>query len=69
MSRSSSRSLRLLVLGQASSLFGSAILQLALAMYVLEATGSAAVFAGMLAAAGVPSLLLAPLGGAVADQD
>ena len=51
MSRSSSRSLRLLVLGQASSLFGSAILQLALAMYVLEATGSAAVFAGMLAAA------------------
>ena len=68
MSRSSSRSLRLLVLGQASSLFGSAILQLALAMYVLEATGSAAVFAGMLAAAGVPSLLLAPLGGAVADR-
>ena len=44
MSRSSSRSLRLLVLGQASSLFGSAILRLALAMYVLEATGSAAVF-------------------------
>lgn len=68
MSRSSSRSLRLLVLGQASSLFGSAILRLALAMYVLEATGSAAVFAGMLAAAGVPSLLLAPLGGAVADR-
>lgn len=46
-----SRSFRLLVFGQASSLFGSAILRLALAMQVLEATGSAAVFAGMLAAA------------------
>ena len=36
----------LLVLGQASSLFGNYILRLALSMYVLEVTGSAAVFAG-----------------------
>lgn len=33
----------LLVLGQASSLFGNHILRLALSMYVLEVTGSAAV--------------------------
>ena len=38
----------LLVLGQASSLFGNYILRLALSMYVLEVTGSAAVFAGII---------------------
>ena len=38
----------LLILGQASSLFGNYILRLALSMYVLDATGSATVFAGIL---------------------
>lgn len=41
----------LLVIGQASSLFGNFILRLALSMYVLEVTGSAAVFAGILGTA------------------
>lgn len=58
----------LLVLGQASSLFGNYILRLALSMYVLETTGSAAVFAGILSAATVPSILLSPLGGILADR-
>ena len=58
----------LLVLGQASSLFGNYILRLALSMYVLEATGSAAVFAGILSAATVPTILLSPLGGVLADR-
>lgn len=58
----------LLVLGQASSLFGNYILRLALSMYVLEATGSAAVFAGILSAAAVPAILLSPLGGILADR-
>ena len=39
------RNFTLLVLGQASSLFGNYILRLALSMYVLEVTGSATVFA------------------------
>lgn len=47
----------LLVLGQASSLFGNYILRLALSMYVLEVTGSAAVFAGILSAAAIPTIL------------
>ena len=38
----------LLILGQLTSLFGNFILKLALSMYVLEATGSAAIFAGIL---------------------
>lgn len=58
----------LLVLGQASSLFGNYILRLALSMYVLELTGSAAVFAGILSAATVPTILLSPLGGILADR-
>ena len=58
----------LLVLGQISSLFGNYILHLALSMYVLEATGSAAVFAGILSVATVPTILLSPLGGILADR-
>ncbi len=58
----------LLVLGQASSLFGNYILRLALSMYVLEVTGSAAVFAGILSIAVIPTILLSPLGGILADR-
>lgn len=58
----------LLILGQLTSLFGNFILKLALSMYVLEATGSAAVFAGILSAATIPTILLSPLGGILADR-
>lgn len=58
----------LLVMGQVSSLFGNYILRLALSMYVLEATGSAAVFAGILTAATIPTILLSPFGGILADR-
>ena len=58
----------LLVLGQASSLFGNYILRLALSMYVLEVTGSAAVFAGILSLATIPTILLSPIGGILADR-
>lgn len=44
------RSFTLLILGQSSSLLGNFTLKFALSMYVLEKTGSAAVFAGLLAA-------------------
>ena len=47
----------LLILGQLTSLFGDFILKLALSMYVLEATGSAAIFAGILSAATIPTIL------------
>ena len=62
------RNFILLILGQASSLFGNFILKLALSMYVLEETGSAAVFAGILSAAMVPTILLSPFGGILADR-
>ena len=37
-------------------------------MYVLEVTGSAAIFAGILSAATIPTILLSPLGGILADR-
>lgn len=62
------RNFTLLILGQVSSLTGNYTLKFALSMYVLEQTGSAAVFAGMLAAAMLPTVLLSPFGGILADR-
>lgn len=58
----------LLILGQLTSLFGNFILKLALSMYVLDMTGSAAVFAGILSLATIPTILLSPFGGILADR-
>ncbi|MCM1135303.1 MAG: MFS transporter [Clostridium sp.] len=58
----------LLILGQATSLFGNFILKLALSMYVLEKTGSASIFAGILSIATVPTILLSPFGGVLSDR-
>ncbi len=62
------RNFVLLIMGQITSLFGNYILRLALSMYVLEETGSAAIFAGILSAAAIPTILLSPLGGILADR-
>lgn len=61
------RNLRLLVLGQASSLVGNYTLKFALSMYILEVTGSAALFATFLSVAMVPTIVLSPFGGILAD--
>lgn len=62
------RNFVLLILGQLTSLFGNFILKLALSMYVLEVTGSAAVFAGILSVAVIPTIILSPFGGILADR-
>ena len=51
-----------LMLGQIISLIGNYTLKFALSMYVLEQTGSASIFAGMLSAALLPTVLLSPFG-------
>lgn len=58
----------LLAAGQGMSLLGNSVLDLALSMYVLERTGSASVYGTLLAAAMLPGILLAPLGGVLADR-
>ena len=62
------RNFTLLILGQVCSLLGNGALRFALSMYVLEETGSAAVFGGLLAAAMIPTILLTPFGGILADR-
>ena len=62
------RNFTLLILGQASSLLGNYTLRFALSMYVLEKTGSASVFAGIISLSLLPTILLSPLGGILADR-
>lgn len=62
------RNFTLLILGQVSSLTGNYTLKFALSMYVLAQTGSASIFAGMLSAALLPTVLLSPFGGILADR-
>lgn len=62
------RSFRLLFTGRALSLLGDAAIPAALALAVLEATGSTSALALVLGCAMVPRLLLLPLGGVVGDR-
>jgi MFS family permease len=54
-------------LGQIISVFGVCLLRFALSLHVLEITGSEVMFASLFALSNIP-LLLAPLGGAIADR-
>lgn len=62
------RDFTLMVLGQVASLFGNSILRFALSLYVLDQTGSAAAFGGILAVSMIPTVLLSPFGGLLADR-
>lgn len=62
------RNFILLLLGQIFSLLGNGALRFALSMYVLEKTGSAAVFGTLMAVSMVPTILLTPFGGVLADR-
>ena len=63
-----SRSFTLMLLGQIVSILGNAVLRFALSLYVLDLTGSAALFGGVLAASMLPTVLLSPVGGVLADR-
>lgn len=58
----------LMIIGQIISLFGNATLRFALSVSVLDATGSAAIFATILAVSMIPTVLLSPFGGILADR-
>lgn len=63
-----SRDFVLLVAGQGISLFANMTLRFAMSMWVLDETGSATVFATILAVSIVPTILLTPFGGVLADR-
>ena len=58
----------LMVIGQIISLFGNSILRFALPLYLLEETGSAALFGLVSACSFIPMILLTPFGGIIADR-
>lgn len=58
----------IMVIGQIISLFGNAILRFALPLYLLEETGSAALFGLVSACSFIPMIILTPFGGIIADR-
>ena len=58
----------LVVIGQTISLFGNAAVRFALPLYLLNLTGSSALYGTVTACAFIPSILLSPVGGIVADR-
>jgi MFS family permease len=63
-----SKDFTLVVIGQIISLFGNATIRFALPLYLLNLTGSSALYGTVTACAFVPAILLSPIGGIVADR-
>jgi len=63
-----SKDIKRLIFAQATSLLGGNILNFALSLFVLQLTGSVGTFSAILAAVAIPSALLAPIGGVIADR-
>lgn len=62
------RNVFILITGQIISLFGSAIQRFALSLYLLDLTGSASIFATILALSMIPIVIFAPIAGMIADR-
>lgn len=63
-----SRDFTLVVIGQIISLFGNAAVRFALPLYLLNQTGSPALYGTVTALAFLPAILLSPIGGIIADR-
>lgn len=58
----------LVVIGQIISLFGNAAVRFALPLYLLNMTGSSALYGTVTACAFIPAIVLSPIGGIAADR-
>ncbi|MDE6064624.1 MAG: MFS transporter [Lachnospiraceae bacterium] len=58
----------LVVIGQIISLFGNAAVRFVLPLYLLNQTGSSALYGTVTACAFIPTILLSPVGGILADR-
>lgn len=63
-----SKDFTLVVIGQIISLFGNAAVRFALPLYLLNRTGSSALYGTVTACAFLPAIVLSPVGGIVADR-
>ncbi|KXZ39238.1 MFS-type transporter involved in bile tolerance, Atg22 family [Alkalithermobacter thermoalcaliphilus JW-YL-7 = DSM 7308] len=57
----------IVVIGQIISLLGNAIQRFCMSLYILDLTGSAAVFSSVLAISTIPYIIFAPIAGLLAD--
>lgn len=62
------RDFTMVIIGQVISLFGNAVLRLVLPLYLLNQTHSAALFGVVSALSFIPMIILAPIGGIIADR-
>ena len=58
----------IIVIGQIISLFGNAIQRFSMSLYLLEFTGSTAVFSQILAISTIPYIIFAPISGKLSDS-
>lgn len=58
----------LIIIGQIISLFGNGIIRFALPLYLLQITGSSAIFGIVSAMSFVPLIIVMPIGGIIADR-
>ena len=63
----SNKNRNLLLTGQFISLLGNSIQRFALSLYILDLTGSVAVFSALTAFSVLPQIFISPIGGAIAD--
>lgn len=63
-----SKDFTLMVVGQVVSLFGNAAIRFALPLYLLNQTGSSALYGTVSGCALLPVILLSPIGGMIADR-
>ena len=63
-----SKDFTLVVIGQIISLSGNAMIRFALPLYLLNMTGSSALYGTITACAFLPAILLSPVGGIIADR-
>ena len=61
-------SFHLIIVSQAISMIGGTILRFTISLHVLDLTGSAEIFATMVAVSFLPLILFEPIGGALADR-
>ena len=62
------RNFFLILIGGFVSSIGSKILSFCLSLYILEQTGSATIFASILAVSIIPTLIISPIAGVIADH-
>lgn len=63
-----SRDFTLVIVGQIISLFGNAVVRFVLPLYLMNLTGSSALYGTVTACAFLPAILLSPVGGIAADR-